>query len=137
MNLNFDLRFTAVFRLMTWIRADSLSKKWQLCARKFLNGVTAYECNMSSSHNLTGKEMRSKRRMYLTCIACEQIQEKVEESQLKYLLSIFSRLRTIISNSSSENLNCVRLLISVMSGFASSTRVNSFKSICLSASQSG
>lgn len=137
MNLNFDLRFTAVFRLMTWIRADSLSKKWQLCARKFLNGVMAYECNMSSSHNLTGKEMRSKRRMYLTCIACEQIQEKVEESQLKYLLSIFSRLRTIISNSSSENLNCVRLLISVMSGFASSTRVNSFKSICLSASQSG
>lgn len=64
--------------------------------------------------------MISTRLTCLTCIEREHIGEKVEESQIKYLLSIFSRLHAIISNCSSENLSCVRLLISVMSAVANS-----------------
>lgn len=70
--------------------------------------------------------MISARLKCLTGIERERIWEKVEESQLKYLLSIFSRLHAIIPNCSSEKLNCVRLLISVMSAVANSTLVNAF-----------
>lgn len=133
----FHSRFTLNGVATRWLSLQA----WQLCAGRKISewckDVWVEHVLCHSFHNPAGKEMISWILTYLICTEGEQIREKVEASQVKCLLSVFSRLHAIISKCGSENLNCVRLLISLMSGFANSPLVNSFKTIRLSASRSG